>query len=96
MIKEFLAWIWYSSKDPRKTSLFIRAALVGVIPAVVHAVGVACGFGIVCLGVDEPFLNILIQYIEQAVFYGLGFIAVVGSIVGLIRKFWNTFMPKPE
>lgn len=87
MIDTILDFLLVSSKDPTKWSLTLKMALVGVIPYIINAVGIACGFGLVCLGVDTAGLNALAEGLEKVAFFVLSTIAAIGVVVGLARKF---------
>lgn len=87
----FLDWLLRSSADPRKTSLTVKAAMLGVLPAVLHFIGAACSYGLVCLGVDETTLNVIIETIGELTFWFLTAVSAVGFIYGLVRKLINTF-----
>lgn len=88
MFKKLLQWVWLSSADPRKTSLSVRMALLGVVPFVLNFVMGACGIGLVCLGVDAEGLNQAVGVIENIVFWSLSIVAGIGFLYGFGRKLW--------
>lgn len=79
-------WIWYSSADPSKVSLTVRATLLGIVPVVLNAVSLACGFGLVCLGIDAEGLNGVVNGIEAIVVGVLSVVAAIGMLYGFVRK----------
>lgn len=86
MIDKILDFLLVSSADPSKWSLTFKMALVGVIPYIVNAAGIACGLGLVCLGVDDVVLNSLAEALEKIVFLVLSAVSAVGVLIGLFRK----------
>ncbi len=85
-MKKVFQWIVYSSADPRKISLTVRAALLGVVPMLLNAVSVACGFGLVCLGVDADGLNTVAEAVSNLVFWGFSIVSGVMFLYGFVRK----------
>lgn len=83
-------WFVYSSADPSKISLTVRAALLGIVPIVLNVVSVACGVGIACLGIDAASLNSVIEAITNIVYAGLSIVASVGVAYGFVRKIFLT------
>lgn len=86
MISKILDFLLVSSKDPKKWSMTFYSALTLGIPYIVHIAGVACGFGLVCLGVDADGLNAIAQGLETLVFGVLTAVGAVGVVYGLVRK----------
>ena len=86
MLKKIFTWIIASSADPKKVSLSVKAILLGVIPYTLHAISIACGVGWVCLDIDGPTLNSMVEIATQLVFYIFSIIAIVGSVYGVTRK----------
>lgn len=82
------AWDWLvtSSADPARVSLTVRGALLALVPTVLGIVSAACGFGIICLGVDEPLLNQIIESIAALIQGVLAVVAALWVVWGLIRK----------
>lgn len=89
-MKNLFMWLVRSSVDPRRTSLTIRMFLLAIVPYLVHAVALLCGFGFVCLGIDSEWFATIIEVIENIVFWSLSIIAGIGMIYGAIRKVWTT------
>lgn len=88
MMKKIWNWIWYSSADPKKVSLTVRASALALVPAALSIISASCGFGVVCLGVDQASLNQLIEYIVQAIEVLLAIVAGVGMLFGIVRKIY--------
>ena len=86
MIKNFLTWLVVSSKDPRKVSLTVRAALLAIVPTVISAASAACGFGLVCIGVDATGLNQAAETFAAIVEAVLLIVAGVLFLWGFLRK----------
>lgn len=76
-IKNFWNWLVWSSADPEKLALTVRGALVVAVPVILNIVQTACGFGLVCLGIDAPGLNEVVNVI-------VAFVSAVATIVGCI------------
>lgn len=88
MFIKLFQWLLLSSANPSKFSLSVRMALLGVVPYILSIVTAACGFGLVCLGVEAEGLNQVVGVIENLVFWGLSIIAGVGFLIGFVRKLW--------
>lgn len=89
-LQKVWTWLITSSADPARVSLTVRGALLALIPTILWLVSTACGFGIVCLGVDEPFLNQFVESLVALVQALLTAIAAVWVVWGMIRKIVNT------
>lgn len=89
-MSKFIAWVVLSSKDPRKISLSVKAALVAIIPFFMHAVTVSCGFGLVCLGVDSTHLQEVAEVTSDIIFWVFSIVSAIGFVYGFIRKLWLT------
>ena len=79
-------WFVVSSVDPRKWSLTVRATGVLAIPYVLSSLSAACGFGLLCIGVDEAGLNQLVESVAAVVEGILFAIGGIMFIAGFIRK----------
>lgn len=71
-------------------------ALVGIIPYIMQAVGLACDFGYQCYEVDANLLELAFQAIADGVFYALTLVSVLGTLWGLGRKIYRTATGKNE
>lgn len=91
-INTIITWIFTSSADPEKWSLMVKAALLGVVPAAIQAIGLACGFHIVCLAVSGDDLNTLALSLTNLVYLGLSFVAAALGIIGFVRKVYLTVL----
>lgn len=89
-MKKIFDWIWYSSANPSKVSLSVRAAGLLLIPQVLSVITTACGFGLVCLPIDDASLRELVQVGENIVFWVLSSIGGLMFIYGFIRKIGNS------
>lgn len=90
MFKKIWEWLVKSSADPTKTSASIKFALLGVVPYIIHLLTLACGFGLVCLGVDTEWLNQFVEVLSQLVFWILSIISAIGFLYGSTRKVYLT------
>lgn len=90
-MKNLWNWIVRSSADPKRVSLTVRASLLMLVPAAMSVISAACGFGLVCVGVDAPALNQIVESIAALLELILMLIAGVLFAVGLIRKIALTF-----
>lgn len=86
IFKNVWAWLRWSSADPARMSLTVRGILIGIIPTVLYIASMACGFGVVCLGVDEPLLNQFAESVAAAVQAFFTLVAAVMVVIGFIRK----------
>jgi predicted histidine transporter YuiF (NhaC family) len=83
-----IKWLLVSSSDSEQVSLTIRGLLVGFIPAIMFA----AGFAHVNIGQDQ--LNELVNGIVSFIETLLTLIATAMTLFGLVRKLWNTALPK--
>ncbi len=86
LLKACLEWLVWSSANPQKLSLTVRGALLALVPTFLGIVSAACGFGVVCLGVDEQGLNQLVEGFVALVQAFFALIAAGVFLWGLIRK----------
>ena len=89
-IDRVVAWVTYSSADPKKTSLTIKMALVAVIPMITKIIPILCAMGVVCLQVNDTDLKMLFDIVGDIVYALLWLVALVGSLYGLQRKIVRT------
>lgn len=80
-----------SSADPQKTSLTIKAALLGVIPWAMQALNLVCQLGHQCYDVDPNLLETTVDALANGVFYTLSLVSVGLTIYGAGRKIALTF-----
>jgi hypothetical protein len=85
-MKKLIAFIVRSSADPRKTSLFVKSSLLGMVPLFMYATGIVCQLGYTCVDLTDNQLERLIDGIQELVFITLSIISFVGAAFGLIRK----------
>ncbi len=90
MIDKILDFLLISSKDPKEWSASFKFALLGLVPVVLHAVSVACNFGLYCIGVDAASLNELVNVLSMIVFYSLSLISAIGFLVTFSQKLIRT------
>lgn len=90
-MKSIINALWYSSKDPKRVSLSVRAFLIFLIPVAMQALGLACQFGYQC-NFESSQLTELVNIIADAVFYGLSLVGALGTVYGLLRKIVRTLM----
>lgn len=86
LLKACWEWLVWSSANPQKLSLTVRGALLAIVPTFLGIVSAACGFGVVCLGVDEPTMNQVVEGIAALVQALLSVVAAIWFLWGLIRK----------
>jgi hypothetical protein len=87
-------WILLSSKDPKKTSLFIKGLLLSSVPAIMQITGLACSLGTVCLDFDRSALEELFEGIAQLVYFATGTISALWIVWGFARKLLLTAIGK--
>lgn len=77
-----LAWNWLvvSSANPEKLALTVRGFLVGIIPLALYLAPLAG------IQLDAGNLSGIVELIKQLVEVGLGLIAGIITLYGLIRK----------
>jgi len=90
MIKRFYNWVVRSSADPKKTSLTIRAAGLALIPTAISILSTACGFGLVCLGVDAQGLNEVVETVASIIEAVLIVLSGLLFLAGFLRKLFLT------
>ena len=83
---QFLQWVMLSSANPKEVSLSVRMFTLGLVPYILSLVTAACGFGLVCLGVEADSLNTLAQMLGDIVFWSLSIVSGIGFVIGLVRK----------
>lgn len=95
-MKNFLVtvwtWITISSADPEKYSSTIKFALLGIIPYVLQATALACGFHLphACVSLDQDALTAIIEGISNVAFWSLSLVSGIGTLWALIRKVGRT------
>jgi hypothetical protein len=82
-------WLITSSADPANTSLAVKGMLTFAGGWLLHAVTLACGLGLYCVGIDATWINQAIDQIVNAVYFGASLLGAVIAIVGLIRKLYH-------
>lgn len=87
---KIIAWLWYSSKDPQKVSLFVKMTGLAMVPYVLQAVGLTCTLGYICISVDAVGLSEFVQHVANIVLFVLLIVAHAGAIYGFVRKVLNT------
>ena len=89
-MRDILRKVWrfivVSSADPRRTSLTVKAALLGLIPYTMQALDIVCQWGHTCTTIDQSLLAAIVETIANGVFYVLSLAAAFGVLVGLVRK----------
>ena len=89
-MQTFIDWIFLSSKDPAKTSLAVRGALLLLVPQALQALSIACGFGLACFNVDAVWFNNVIELITLVMYVVLTAIGGIFLIIGAWRKIATT------
>lgn len=89
-LSNILKWIFVSSANPEQWSATVKFALLGVVPTIMTAVGLACGVHLACVPVTAGDLQSLATEASQLVFLALSAVSIVGSAYGLIRKIYRT------
>lgn len=89
-----LAWVWLvnSSADPSKYSMAVKFALLGLVPYVLQATALACGFGLPhgCITLDQNALAAVVEALSNIVFWVLSILSALGFVYGFIRKLYRT------
>ena len=81
-----------SSADAEKMSLTIKFALVGAIPAIMQAIGLACGFNVLCIYTTPTELEAVALTIANLAYLTLSAVAAVGFILSFFRKVSRTIV----
>lgn len=89
-IENLITWIFVSSANPRNASLTVKMALLGIVPWVMQAIGIACALDTICIDLDQSALEAIATDVAQIVYYGLTIVSSVGLLYGLGRKIWRT------
>jgi hypothetical protein len=89
-IKKVWIFIVFSSKDPKKISATVKWAGFLVIPYIMQTIGVACGLGLTCIGIDQTTLEQIAQYGADVTFHLFTLIGFIGMIYAAIRKVIRT------
>lgn len=90
--ERFVDWLVWSSADPEKHSMTIKAMLTGYAAWMLQQISLACGLGLVCVNVDSESINQLIEAIGILVSTVLYMVAAGFGLYGVIRKIINTVM----
>ena len=77
-------WIVVSSADPAEISLTIKGVLLGTIPTIMFAVGLAH------LNIGQDQLTALFDAVAALVQTLFTVVAAVLTVYGMVRKLWNT------
>ncbi len=87
-----LKFILRSSANPQATSATVKFALLGIIPYIMQAAGIACQFGYNCVELSPSLLELIFVSLADATFYILTLVSIVGTIYGATRKFYLTII----
>lgn len=85
-MSNFINWVWYSSKDPQKVSLFIKGLGLAAIPTVLQISGLVCSIGSVCVDFDRSVLEGFVEAVAQLVYYITAAISAWAIVWGFLRK----------
>jgi hypothetical protein len=77
---KFFNWLLTSSVDPQQTSLTVKAALLGVLPIVLHFIG------------NDIDADAVVEIIGDIVFWALTIVSSLGFLYGAIRKMYYSFV----
>ena len=91
-----LNWLITSSADPRKSSLFVKGAMVLAGSQIVRLLDTICSFGLSCLAVDIKFVNQMAEGAESLVYGALVLWGGVWFLYGLSRKFYLAWWAAKE
>lgn len=80
MVKNFLAWLLLSSKNPNDLSLSVKGFLVMYSPAL------AFGLGLLHLPADASTISQTITFITELVQQAMVMVGAAVFIVGIVRK----------
>lgn len=81
---KFWNWLVRSSADPNKLSTTVKGFLLGVLPLLVLA------FGMAHVNLDSERLTVIINDLALVIQYALGTVSAAVSVYGLIRKLVKT------
>jgi hypothetical protein len=91
-----LNFILKSSADPKATSATIKFALLGVIPYLMQAAGIVCGFDYICIDLNPSTLELIASTVADTAYYLLSLVSVVGALWGASRKLYRTLTGENE
>lgn len=95
-LDKFIDWATRSSADPTKASMTVKYALLGIVPYIIQITTAACGFGLVCLGVDADGFNAIVDVIADIVFWSFSIISGIGTLIGFVRKVYRSITGRNE
>lgn len=84
MFTRILQWLILSSKDPNKIALTVRGALYSIVPIIITIAGLTN------IEIQQDTLEAVIEMISSVIQIGLGIVASVMVLWGLVRKIWST------
>ena len=79
-------WFITSSADPKRTSLALKGVLVLGGTYLLHTINLACGIGLYCIGIDQNWINTMIEQLTFAAELSLMLVGIAVGIVGMARK----------
>lgn len=89
-MQTIISFILRSSANPQATSATVKFALLGLIPYIMQAAGIACQFGHNCVVLSPSLLELIASSVADATFYLLSLISIIGTIYGAVRKLYLT------
>lgn len=75
-------WVVLSSSNPTQVSLSVKALFTAVVPYIMLVVGIGHW------NIGPEYLNMVINFIGDVIFYGLSLLAAVMGLIGVGRKLW--------
>lgn len=89
-IRKALQWTFVSSADPEKISATLKFALLGAIPVIMQAIGLACGFNVLCLDTNAGELEQVGSAVANVVYFAVSAVAAGGTVLAFLRKVVRT------
>ena len=89
-IRKALQWTFVSSADPEKVSATLKFALLGAIPVIMQAIGLACGFNVLCIDTTSGELETVFSAAANVVYLCVSAVAALGTIWAFLRKVTRT------
>lgn len=90
MLRKIVQWVFVSSSNPEQVSGSVKFALLGVIPVVIQALGLACGFQVLCIEATPSELEAVVAAMANVLYFGLSAVAAIGFVLSFGRKVYRT------
>lgn len=95
LFKKFIAWVVFSSRNPREVSMTFAGLVMVCVPWILNASNLACGVH-VCTGLTQDGLTEIVGVLSDMVFWLLSIVASVHIVYGFVRKVYLTLTGKNQ